>query len=79
MLDLFKNCCNCFLLSLVKKHLNKHIIYYNFLFLVKNSFTNLSSLINHLTYLSLFNSFLFLSRFSVSLNSVNNSFFRRFT
>ena len=27
MLDLLKDCCNCFLLSLVKKHLNKHIIY----------------------------------------------------
>ena len=35
MLDLLKDCCNCFLLSLVKKHLNEHIMYYNFSFLIK--------------------------------------------
>ena len=46
-------------------------------FLLKN-FRNLSSLLRSLTYLSLLNSFLFLSRFSVSLKSLNNYFFRWF-
>ena len=35
MLDLLKDCCNCFLLSLVKKHLNELIRYYNFSFLIE--------------------------------------------
>ena len=39
---------------------------------------NLSSLLRNLTYLSLLNSFLFLSRFSVSLKSLDNYFFRWF-
>ena len=41
-------------------------------------FRNLSSLLRNLTYLSLLNSFLFLSRFSVSLKSLDNYFFRWF-
>ena len=41
-------------------------------------FGNLSTLLRNLTYLSLLNSFLFLSRFSVSLKSLNNYFFRWF-
>ena len=41
MLDLLKDFCNCFLLSLVKKHLNEHIIYYNVSFLIEKSFRNL--------------------------------------
>ena len=43
-----------------------------------NIFRNLSSLLCNLTYLSLLNSFLFLSRFSVSLKSLDNYFFRWF-
>ena len=35
MLDLLKDCCNCFLLSLIKKHLNEHIICCNFSFLIE--------------------------------------------
>ena len=46
-------------------------------FLLKN-FRNLSSLLRSLTYLSLLNSFLFSSRFSVSLKSLDNNFFRWF-
>ena len=76
MLDLLKDCCNCFLLSLVKKHLNEHIMYYNFSFLIEKSFGNLSSLLHKLIQLSLLNSFLFLSTFSVSLKSLSS--FRRF-
>ena len=34
MLDLLKDCYNCFLLSSIEKHLNEPIIYYNFLFLI---------------------------------------------
>ena len=41
-------------------------------------FRNLSSFLHDLTYLSLLNSFLFLSRFSVSLKSLDNYFFRWF-
>ena len=41
-------------------------------------FRNLSSLLRNLTCLSLPNSFLFLSRFSVSLKSLDNYFFRWF-
>ena len=41
-------------------------------------FRNLSSLLCNRTYLSLLNSFLFLSRFSVSLKSLHNYFFRWF-
>ena len=46
-------------------------------FLLKN-FQNLSSLLRNVTYLSLLNSFLFLSRFFVSLKSLDNYFFRLF-
>ena len=42
------------------------------------TFRILSSLLRNLTYLSLLNSFLFLSRFSVSLKSLDNYFFRWF-
>ena len=77
MLDLLKDCWNCFLLlSLVKKHLNEHIIYYSFSFLIEKIFRNLLSLLHNLTYLSILNSFLFLSTFSVFLKSLNNHFFR---
>ena len=41
-------------------------------------FRNLSSLLRSLPYLSLLNSFLFLSRFSASLKSLDNYFFRWF-
>ena len=41
-------------------------------------FRNLSSLLHDLTYLSLLNSFIFLSRFSVTLKSLDNYFFRWF-
>ena len=77
MLNLLKDCCNCFLLSLVKKHLNEHIIYCNFSFLIGKSFRDFIKFITQL-YSLLLNSFLFLSRFSVSLKSLNNYFFRRF-
>ena len=43
-----------------------------------NIFRNLSSLLCNLTYLSLLNSFLCLSRFSISLKSLHNYFFRWF-
>ena len=56
MLDLLKDCYNCFLLSLIEKHLNEPIIYYNFSFLITQS------------YLSLLNLLLFLSTASVILN-----------
>ena len=73
MLDLLKDCCNCFLLSLIKKHLNEHIICYNFSFLIEKLIKFVIQ-----SYLSLLNSFLFLSRFSVSLKSLNNYLFRWF-
>ena len=38
MLDLLQDCYNCFSLSLIEKHLNEPIIYYNFSFLVEKSF-----------------------------------------
>ena len=76
MLDLLKDCCNCFLLSLVKKHLNEHIIYYNFLFLNEKSFRNLLSLLHDLIYR--FELIFILRRFSVYLKSLNNFFSRRF-
>ena len=41
MLDLLKDCYDCFLLSLVEKHLNEYIIYYNVSFLIEKSFRNL--------------------------------------
>ena len=76
MLDLLKDCCYCFLLSLVKEHLNEHIMYYNFSFLIEKSFRNFKFITQ--SYVSLLNSFLFLSRFSVSLKGLNNYFFRKF-
>ena len=64
MLDLLKNCCNCFLLSLVKKHLNEHIIYciYNLIISYWKKFKKLVKFITQ-SYSSLLNSFLFLSIF----------------
>ena len=50
MLDLLKDCYKCFLLSLIKIHLNEPIICYNFSFLIEKSFWNLSSLLHNLTY-----------------------------
>ena len=52
------------------------IMYYNCSFLIQKSFIKLSSLLHNLTYLSLFNSFLFLNTFSVFLKILNNYFFR---
>ena len=74
MLDSLKDCYSYFLPSLIKKHLNEHITYNNFSFLTDQSFWNLSSLLHNLTYLSLLNSFLFLSTFSVFLENLNNYF-----
>ena len=48
MPDLLKDCNNCFLLSLIEKHLNEPIIYYNFSFLIEKSFWNLLSLFHSL-------------------------------
>ena len=64
MLDLLKDSCYRFLLSLVKKHLNEHVIYYNFSFFIEKV---LETYQIYCTVLSLLNSVLFLSRFSVSL------------
>ena len=50
MLDILKDCCSWFLLSLIENHLNEPIIYYNFLFLIEKSLWNLSSLLDNLTY-----------------------------
>ena len=77
MLDLLKDCCNCFLLSSVKKHLNEDIIHHNFAFLIEKKFQKLIKFVTQ-SYLSLLKSFLFLSRFSVSLKSLNNYVFRKF-
>ena len=57
MLDLLKYCCNCFLVSLVKK--NFHLVLKKLL----------ETYLQNLIYLWLLNSFLFLSRFSVFLKS----------
>ena len=38
MLGLLTDCYNCFLHSLIEKHLNEPIIYYNFSFLIEKSF-----------------------------------------
>ena len=38
MVDLLKDCYNCFLLPLIEKHLNEPIIYYNFSFLLRKAF-----------------------------------------
>ena len=65
MLNLLKDCYNCFLLSLVKRYLNKHIIYYNLPFLIEKSVWNMSSLLHDLTCLSLLDS------------SLNKYFFRK--
>ena len=70
------DCYNCFLPSLIKRHLNEHIIYRHFSFLIQKSFLNLLSLLHNLTYLPLLDSFLFLSTFSVFLKSLNNNFFQ---
>ena len=48
-------------------------------FLLKNFQELIKFIICNLTYLSLLNSFFVLSRFSVSLKSLNNYFFRWFT
>ena len=74
MLDSLKDCYNCFLTSLVKKHLNEHIICYNFSVFIEKTFY-LSSLLHNLTYLMLLNSFLFLTTFS--LKSLNDYFFQK--
>ena len=77
MLDLLKDCCNCSLLSLVKKHLNEPINVLQFFISYWKKFQKLIKFITR-SYLSLLNSFLFLSIFYVSLKSPNNCFFRRF-
>ena len=45
MLDLLKDCYNCLLLPLVKKHLNEHIISYNFSFPIEKRFLELINVI----------------------------------
>ena len=75
MLNLPKDCCNYFLLSLLKKHLNEHAIYYSFSFLIEKV-SETYQLYYRILFM-LLNSFLFLSRFSVSLKNLNH-FFRRF-
>ena len=65
MLDLLKDCYKCFFLSLIEKHRNEPIIYYNFSFVIEKSFWNLISLLHSLTYHFLL---LFSSTFSVVLN-----------
>ena len=65
MLDLLKDCYKCFFLSLIEKHWNEPIIYYNFSFVIEKSFWNLISLLHSLTYHFLL---LFSSTFSVVLN-----------
>lgn len=62
---------------LVKKHLNGHVIviFCNFSFLIENRFWYIKFITN-LTYLSLSNSFLRVSIFSVSLKSFSNCFFQ---
>ena len=60
----------------VKKHLNQHIIYHNYSFLIEKSFWNLSNLLHNLTYLLLLNSFLFLGTFSVFLKTPQQLFFQ---
>ena len=79
MLHLLEDCYNCFLLSLVKKHLNELIIYYiyNLIISIEKRFKKLINVITQ-AHLSLLNSFLLLSRFSVSLGSLSNYFFRGF-
>ena len=56
MLNLLKDCYNCFLFSLIEKHLNEPIIYYNFSFLIEKRFSNFSSLL-WLAYKSLLSRF----------------------
>ena len=63
MLDLLKDCYNW-------------ACNYNLSFLIEKCFWNLSSLLHILIYLSLLNSFLFLSTFYIFLKSLNNYFFR---
>ena len=71
MLDLLKKCCNWLLKS--SKWASNLL---QFLISYWKIFRNLSSLLCNLTYLSLLNSFLLLSRFSVSLKSLDSYFFR---
>ena len=63
MLDILKDCHNCFLLSLIEKHLNEPIIYYNFL--LRKDFETYQV---YYTILLLLNLFLFLITFSVFFN-----------
>ena len=56
MLNLLKDCYNCFLFSVIEKHLNEPIIYYNFSFLIEKRFSNFSSLL-WLAYKSLLSRF----------------------
>ena len=60
--------------DLVKKYQNEHIICYTFLFLIENNFWKMTSLSHNLSYLSLLNSFLLLSTFSVFMKNLNNFF-----
>ena len=52
MLDLLKDCYNCFLLSLIKKHQNENepIIYNNFSFQVRKVFETYQFFLHNLTY-----------------------------
>ena len=47
MLHSLKDCYDCFLPSLVKKHLNEHIIYDNFSFLNEKKFWNMPICLLH--------------------------------
>ena len=62
MVDLLKDCYNCFLLSLIEKHLNEPISYYNFSFFYWEKFLKLIKFITK-SYLLLLNLLLFLSTF----------------
>ena len=76
MLDLLKNCCNWYLFSLIKNHLNEHKIYCNFWFLIEKL---LETYQVYYAVLLITSEFIFiLSRFSVSLKSLDNYFFRWF-
>ena len=71
MLDLLKDCCNCFLLSFVKKFLNEHVMYYNFSFTIFQFFLLKKVFKFYQVYYTIlfiaFESFLFLGTFSVFL------------
>ena len=66
MLDLLKDCCYCFLLSLNEKHLNKPIIYHDFYFLLEKVLEICQ--VYYTIFFIVLNLFLFVSRFSAFVN-----------